>query len=71
MQDKLLLLVGNWFTIEAEGTSAILAACFISGYLGILSILLLFARTRRGNTFRQNELNVAATHNTYKIDQPK
>jgi hypothetical protein len=47
MQDKLLLLVGNWIAIEAEGTGAILAACFMTVYLGLLSTLVLVARTRR------------------------
>ena len=71
MQDKLLLLVGNWFAIEAEGASAILAACFMTAYLGLLSTFVLVARTRRGTKFRQNEPNMTATHNTYNIDQPK
>ena len=56
MQDKLLLLVGNWFAIKAEGASAILAACFMTAYLDFyqhwcLSLVLVagprFTRTSR------------------------
>jgi hypothetical protein len=71
MQDKLSLLVGNWFAVEAEGDSAILAACFITVFLGLLSTLVLAGRARRGTKFSQNEPNVIATRSTYKIDQPK
>jgi hypothetical protein len=71
MQDKLLLLVGNWFAIKAEGAGAILAACFMTAYLGLLSTLVLVARTRRGSKFHQNEPSVTAPHNTYNIDQPR
>jgi hypothetical protein len=71
MQDKLLLLVGNWFAIKAEGASAILAACFMTAYLGLLSTLVLVARTRSGPKVHQNESSVAASQNTYNIDQPK
>jgi hypothetical protein len=49
MSDKLLLLFGDWFFIEAEGTTAILAAGIITGYVGLLSVVALFARSRRTN----------------------
>jgi hypothetical protein len=71
MQDRLLLLVGNWFAIEAEGAGAILAACFMTAFLGLLSTLVLVARNRRGTKFHQNEPNMTATHSIDNIDQPK
>ena len=67
VQDRLLLLIGNWFAIEAEGASAILAACFMTGYLGLLSTLVLI---RRGTKFREETPN-ETSRNTYGIDQPK
>ena len=50
MRDKLLLLVGNWLVIEADGETAIFAAVLITGGLGLLSILAIFVRSIRNNT---------------------
>jgi hypothetical protein len=50
MRDKLLLLVGNWLVIEADGETAIFAAVLITGGLGLLSILAIFIRPVRNNT---------------------
>jgi hypothetical protein len=64
----LLLLVGNWIAIEAEGAGAILAACFMTAYLGLLSTLVLVARARRGTKIHKIEPNATASRNTYNIE---
>ena len=49
MRDKLMLFVGNWLVIEADGETAIFAAVLITGCLGLLSTFAILARFIRNN----------------------
>jgi hypothetical protein len=72
MSDKLLLLFGNGFRIEAEGITAILAAGLITGYVGILSALAFFARSPRTTTkYTTEAANDVLGDNVSDIDQLK
>jgi|SRR6267154_3672257 len=69
MSDKLLLLFGNWFLVEAEGTTAILAACLITGYVGLLSIVALFTRSPRITKYYNHGANDVLGNNVSDIDR--
>jgi hypothetical protein len=69
MSDKLLLLFGDWFLIEAEGTTAILAAGLITGYVGLLSTLALFARSPRITKYNNHGANNVLDNSVSDIDQ--
>lgn len=49
MRDKLLLFVGDWLAIEADGETAIFAAVLITGCLGLLSAFTILTRSVRNN----------------------
>jgi hypothetical protein len=70
MSDKLLLLFGDWFLIEAEGTTAILAASLITGYVGLLSALAFFARSPRIKNYNDHGAN-DVLNNSVSIDHRK
>jgi len=69
MSDRLLLLFGDWFAIEAEGTTAILAAGLITGYAGLLWILAYFTRSRRITKYNNHRANDVLGNNVADIDQ--
>ena len=69
MPDKLLLLFGDWFAIEAEGTTAIWAAGLITGYLGLLWILAIFTRSPRITKYNNHRANDVLDNNLSDIDQ--
>ena len=71
MSDKLLLLFGDWFVIEAEGTTAILAAGLITGYVGLLSILAFFPRSPRVTKYNNDGANDVLGNNVADIDQSR
>jgi hypothetical protein len=68
VQDKLLLFIGNWFVLTAEGTTAIVGGCLLSAYFGLLSALVIIVRTHRGTTTNHDEVDSVTVHGTHKLD---
>ena len=67
MHDKLLLFVGDWLVIEAEGTTGILAGCLIAGFFGLLSSFVILARLR----MTKSDSSAAGSVSAHKFDPIK
>jgi hypothetical protein len=69
MSDKLLLFFGDWFVIEAEGTTAVLTAGLITGYVGLLSVVAFLTRSPRTTKYNNQGANNVLDNNVASIDQ--